>query len=155
MHPNMRLGVLVPYTHHVRVLCLFLNWTMHFHFYVIEFSSVRHNVPSSQPPQYVPPSSKSKRPPFICGLDVEFAAEFGGAAAVVVDADPGEFGAIAEIFVMIMIWIVFFFQEFFQYIVYLEVHCVAKIWNLQRFVVVAVAFSSATKITNNFCFVFI
>lgn len=51
--------------------------------------------PSSQPPQYVPPSSKSNRPPFICGLvDAEFAEAF---TAAVVDADPGEFGAIAAI----------------------------------------------------------
>lgn len=53
--------------------------------------------PSSQPPQYVPPSSKSNRPPFICGLaEAEFAAAF---VAAVVDADPGEFGAIAAKFV--------------------------------------------------------
>lgn len=55
-------------------------------------------IPSSQPPQYVPPSSKSKRPPFICALTDEFAAAaFAvGVVAVVVDADPGEFGAIAD-----------------------------------------------------------
>lgn len=58
-------------------------------------------IPSSQPPQYVPPSSKSKRPPFIWALtDDEFAFVAAvGDVAVVVDADPGEFGAIA-----IVIW---------------------------------------------------
>lgn len=55
-------------------------------------------IPSSQPPQYVPPSSKSKRPPFIWALPVdEFAfAAAVGVVAVVVVADPGEFGAIAK-----------------------------------------------------------
>lgn len=55
-------------------------------------------IPSSQPPQYVPPSSKSKRPPFICALtEFEFAAAFPvGDIAVAVDVDPGEFGAIAN-----------------------------------------------------------
>lgn len=55
-------------------------------------------IPSSQPPQYVPPSSKSKRPPFICALVDEFAAAAFpvGVCAVVVDVDPGEFGAIAN-----------------------------------------------------------
>lgn len=57
-------------------------------FYVFNYK------PSSQPPQYVPPSSKSNRPPFICGLDDD---EFAAAFATVVDADPGEFGAIATI----------------------------------------------------------
>lgn len=124
MHLNMRLGALVPYTRHAHVLCLFfvvyelndvcqcilrvhymaffwymsvclkhsvshIKWVWLFLFYVLY-------QPSSQPPQYVPPSSKSNRPPFICGLaDAEFAAAF---VAAVVDADPGEFGAIAAIF---------------------------------------------------------
>lgn len=66
-------------------------------FYVSTFFS-RFYIPSSQPPQYVPPSSKSNRPPFICGLDdVGFAAAFVVDVAAVVDADPGEFGAIAAI----------------------------------------------------------
>lgn len=64
---------------------------------IIFILSHSNYIPSSQPPQYVPPSSKSKRPPFICGLvDVEFAAAVAGVTAV--DADPGEFGAIAVIF---------------------------------------------------------
>lgn len=56
-------------------------------------------LPSSQPPQYVPPSSKSNRPPFICALTADaslFAAfEFDVAftPVVAVDAEPGEFGA--------------------------------------------------------------
>lgn len=55
------------------------------------------HIPSSQPPQYVPPSSKSKRPPFICGrvvVEPLFSAFVGDKwPAVVVDAEPGEFGA--------------------------------------------------------------
>lgn len=56
-------------------------------------------APSSQPPQYVPPSSKSNRPPFICALTADallfpaFVFDVAFAPVVVVDCEPGEFGA--------------------------------------------------------------
>lgn len=95
----MRPDALVPYTRHAHVLCLFILRHLNDMFQcnsasAVRIQSIRLYIPSSQPPQYVPPSSKSNRPPFICGLvdDAFAAAEF---AAIVVDADPGEFGAIA------------------------------------------------------------